>query len=251
MYKLGKLPAVKDTRTFKLKALLNPALPPPPNEYYFDAINGTILPTPMFGNDKYGDCVIAGRAHMTLRFEYFEQKTCLDITDGEILNQYWREGGWNGWWCTPKPDNGLVILNSLNDWRHNGWTTNKKLYTIYAFAAIDWKDFDEVKTSVSLLNGAYCGIALPKIAQYQNVWDFISFDGAENQPGSWGYHCVMIPDYNQIGPVCVTWGGKKQMTWAFMEKYFDECYAIVDNKDKWITDSPVDIEKLNSYLNML
>jgi hypothetical protein len=28
--------------------------------------------------------------------------------------------------------------------------------------------------------------------------------------------------------VCVTWGRKQQLTWAFVDKYCDEAYAIID-----------------------
>jgi hypothetical protein len=247
--KLGKKPAVEDVRTFKLSKLLDPSLPTPPVEYNFDAINKTIIPTPMFANDKYGDCVMAGRAHMTLRFEYFEQKLCLDINDGEILYQYWKEGGWPGCWFVPKPDNGLVMLLSLKSWQNLGWKLAGNKYNIYAYASIHWSDFDEVKCAISLLNGAYCGLALPNSAQNQDVWDVS--DSSNGAKASWGYHCVAIPEYNKTGPVCVTWGAKKQMTWAFLNKYCDECYAIIDDKNKFTKNSPIDIEKLQSYLNAL
>ena len=38
------------------------------------------VPTPMFGNDVYGDCVMAGRGHQTLRFELIEQNKIIKIT---------------------------------------------------------------------------------------------------------------------------------------------------------------------------
>jgi hypothetical protein len=43
----------------------------------------------MFGNDKYGDCVIAGRAHQTLRFEAVEQKKLISVTEQDVLREYW------------------------------------------------------------------------------------------------------------------------------------------------------------------
>src|SRR5260370_30532458 len=44
-------------------------------------------------------------------------------------------------------------------------------------------------------------------------------------------HYVYISGYTPAGPVCVTWGRKQQMTWAWVNKYCDEAYAIVDAKD--------------------
>ncbi len=63
IFKLGKAPAKKDSRNLKLAVLLR-ALPPVPENWDFDAAHSTPpVPVPMFGNDSYGDCVIAGRAH--------------------------------------------------------------------------------------------------------------------------------------------------------------------------------------------
>jgi hypothetical protein len=52
----------------------------------------------MFGNDTIGDCVIAGRAHQTLRFEDIEPGSVLEaeslmITDKDVLKEYYKETG--------------------------------------------------------------------------------------------------------------------------------------------------------------
>src|ERR1041384_4825755 len=72
LFKLGKAPAKKDKRNLKFATLLRAAAPALPPAYDFDLTHPGI-PTPMFGNDVHGDCVIAGRAHQTLRFEDIEQ----------------------------------------------------------------------------------------------------------------------------------------------------------------------------------
>jgi hypothetical protein len=41
------------------------------------------------------------------------------------------------------------------------------------------------------------------------------------------------------------------MTWRFLDKYCDELYATVDNKDRFVKNSPVDVEKLEEYLSQL
>ena len=71
VFKLGKASAKKDKRNLKFATLLR-AAPALPDSYDFDTTHPGI-PTPMFGNDTHGDCVIAGRAHQTLRFEDIEQ----------------------------------------------------------------------------------------------------------------------------------------------------------------------------------
>jgi hypothetical protein len=65
----------------------------------------------MFANDQYGDCVMAGRAHQTLRFELAEQKKVIAISDEDVTREYFQETG--------VADSGLVVLDSLgvaNQW---------------------------------------------------------------------------------------------------------------------------------------
>src|SRR2546429_9878615 len=128
LFKLGKAPVKTDARNFKLAALLK-APPPAPAQYDFDLAHPGI-PMPMFGNDVYGDCVIAARAHLTLRFEDIEQGSVLMITDKTVLKEYFKENG--------GPDSGLIILNSLNKMAQQGkrTTSNTKKYQINAFGQI-------------------------------------------------------------------------------------------------------------------
>ena len=80
--KLGKLAPRIDDRTIKLKSILRPALlPPVPDTYDIQAALG-VSDNSMYLNDIYGDCVIAGRAHMTLPFQKFQQGIQFDIRRG-------------------------------------------------------------------------------------------------------------------------------------------------------------------------
>src|SRR5215813_5982087 len=135
LFKLGKAPAKKDKRNLKFATLLRAAAPALPPAYDFD-LTHLGIPTPMFGNDVHGDCVIAGRAHQTLRFEDIEQGSVLMITDKDVLKEYFKETG--------GADNGLVVFDSLNEWRHKGWKVGKHTYKIKAFAEVDFRNKDEV-----------------------------------------------------------------------------------------------------------
>lgn len=224
--KLGKLPQKIDPRTFQFKKLLvSGNLPQLPDSYDVDSVFTGFSDNNMFGNDQYGDCVMAGRGHMTLRFEDFEQKKLIPITTQEVLKEYFKE--------SHGQDSGLVMLDSLNEWRKKGWKTAGKTYTIYAYAQMDIKNHNEVKYSVFLLRGAYTGFNVPKSAMDQfnagQPWTVVAGSPIE------GGHCVYIVGYNPTGPVCVTWGRKQQMTWEFWDAYFDEAYAVVDNRDSWIS----------------
>ena len=65
-FKLGKTPAKRDARNLQLKAILRRTVTLPA-EYDLDAKH-TGVPTPVYGNNQWGCCVIAGRAHQTLRW---------------------------------------------------------------------------------------------------------------------------------------------------------------------------------------
>src|SRR5713101_1244708 len=127
LFKLGKAPAKRDDRNLKFASVLlaAPALPP---SYDFD-LSHSGIPTPMFGSDVHGDCVIAGRAHQTLRFEDIEQGSVISISDSDVLKEYFNETG--------GADNGLVVLDSLKLWRTKGWKAGGRKYNIKAFAQLN------------------------------------------------------------------------------------------------------------------
>ena len=41
------------------------------------------------------------------------------------------------------------------------------------------------------------------------------------------------------------------MTWAFLDTYCDELFGIVDDRDKFVGSSPVDVTKLDQYLKQV
>ena len=237
--KLGKLSPRLDRRTILFRSVLRKGLPPAPAVYDFDAEHPG-LDMPMFLNDRLGDCVIAARAHMTRRMEVIEQKAVIKISDAEVKKAYFTESG--------GADSGLFMLDSLNAWR-KGWTAAGKTYSIDAFAGIDRSRLTEIKQAIYLLSGCYVGVALPLSAQGQMGKTWTVTTGRNAQRGSWGGHCIYIPGYNITGPVCITWGKRQQMTWAWFVKYVDEIYAVVDALDAWRTGKPgIDVAKLEGYL---
>jgi hypothetical protein len=173
-YMLGKREAKLDSRTISLKKLLiKKLLQPLPETFNVDDSFLYLNDNRMFANDIYGNCVIAGRAHMTMRFECFEQNQLINISDNEVIDQYFYESGGQ--------DSGLVMLDSLKIWRKLGWWAGTKAYNIYAFAEINPKNCEEVKSAIYLLYGAYVGLQLPLSASKQlnnnQIWDVV--DGEE------------------------------------------------------------------------
>jgi len=243
VFKLGKAKAKVDKRNLKFAAILKAPVALP-DEYDFD-VKHTGIPTPMFANDTYGCCVISGRAHQTLRFEDIEQGAILMITDTEVVNEYFRETGGE--------DSGLVVLDSLRLWRKKGWRAAKKHYNIRAFAQVNLNDHQQVKRAVFMDLGVGIGLSLPKTAQAQidagKPWDAVT--GPGSAPNSWGGHYVYVPGYTKLGPVCVTWGRKQQMTWAFFDKYCDEAYLIIDAVNTVKKKRSLDAAKIKAFLAKL
>jgi hypothetical protein len=250
--KFGKRPAKIDERTIGLKMILK-AIPPPPDKYAVDETLDKTIPLSMLGNDKYGDCVIVGKANHLLRLEEYEQDEVISVTEQDCLNQYWKEEGWRPcswgweWWDKffPKPDRGLVMLDSLNAWRKEGWSVAGRNYTIHAFAAL--QDITDLKNAVYYFNGAEIGFSVPQSAIDQfdagEKWEVVS----DYQPIVGG-HAIYISAYSPEGVECITWAKKQWMSWEFYQKYADESWGIVDERDLWKPDSPVDAEKLERIL---
>lgn len=241
--KLGKKAAVVDPRTIKMATLFK-ELPPPPAEYDFDLAHPIFkIPLPMFANDKYGDCVIAGRAHQTLRFEAVEQATLLSITDAEVVKQYFKESGGR--------DSGLVMLDSLKLWRKKGWKVGKKTYKIHAFGSVDWKKKQNVMMSLFYLSSCYTGVALPESGKEE----FASgkpWTEMKSENNTWGGHCMIMTGYNSEFVKFITWSKYQLASWEWFTKRLDECYSLVDERDRWLgKQSPIDHEQLEDMLRII
>jgi hypothetical protein len=266
MPKLGVIGAKVDAkgRTLKLATIFK-ELPPIPASFDVDSLYpGIRILTPVYGNNDYSCCVISARAHQTLRFEAFEQDRYLsELSTKNVTDEYFKESGGK--------DSGLYLLDSLKCWR-NGWLIGGpasakklgcwhkkpvpppppqgKIYNIYAFGELNPLHHEDVRATCYLLNGVYIGLALPNIARDQVIW---SVEGdpekdADSKKWSWGGHCVYVYAYDAEGLWCVTWGAKKKMTWQFFDTYCFEAYGVIDNANKWMDNSPVNISKLDAYL---
>lgn len=166
------------------------------------------------------------------------------ISDKDVLKEYMKETG--------GVDSGLVVLDSLKLWRSRGWKVGKHTYKIRAFSEVDFHDQDEVRAAVFSDVGVGFGVQLPNTAKTQiqtgQPWDVVPGPGSE--PGSWGGHYVYVPGYTELGPVCVTWGRKQQITWPWLEKYGDEAYAIFDAHDTF-KKAQIDKKVIKAFLAKL
>lgn len=241
VFKLGKAPAVRDPHNLKLSAVLKPTLPVLPAQYDFDVVHPGV-PLPMFANDHLGDCVMAGRAHQTLRFEFSEQHAIIPINDQDVASEYFRETG--------GIDSGLDALHSLKHWRVDGWVAAGRRYYIKAFAEIDLHHRTEIQQAIYSDIGAGLGLRLPISAHAQILnqqpWEVVK--GSTSTKDSWGGHYVYVCGYDRTGLTCVTWARRQHMSWAFFDKYCDEAYAIIDAIDGAKVSRVVDAKKVDAFL---
>jgi hypothetical protein len=173
----------------------------------------------MMLNDHLGCCTICGAGHAIQGWSANASKE-ITISDNDVLSAYETWDGYNP--KDPSTDTGGIELNVLNNWRTNGLANHK----LFAFAAINIANQQEVKQAINLFGGAYIGVSLPLSAQEQGVWDVDLTQGSNSDKGSWGGHCVYVSGYDEKGVTCITWGILKKMTWDFWKTYCDEAYAL-------------------------
>lgn len=241
--KLGKNKARRDDRNLMMASITKPHALPIPPEYSVSAKYPAVRPR-MFRNDVLGDCVMAYRGNQTLYFEYAEQKKLLAIKDSEIEKEYFKETGGG--------DDGLYVLDSLKAWRL-GWRAAGAVYKIKAFAEINRRNRDEVRSTTFSDLGACLGIELPLSAQKEinagKPWSITSGTGAK--PGSWGGHCVMLVGYDAKYLTCVTWGGLQRLTWEWFNAYCSEAYAVIDAIDSTKQKRMIDGQEVDSFLSRI
>ena len=215
--KLGRKAIATDSRTLRLAKYLTPALAPPPPAA--DWSRG-IASWGMMLNDTLGCCTIAGCAHAV---QVWTADTGREATlpDASIEKYYER---WDGYVAgEPWTDRGGSELDVLNRWKKQGFAGHKLL----AFADPNPANLTEIRQSIALFGGVYIGLALPRTAQRQEVWQMAPSAGADAEPDSWGGHCVFVCKYDEAGFTCITWGQIKTMTVDFWKNYCDEAHTLL------------------------
>lgn len=259
--RLGKRDYEHDRRTLMLTDHLDSAMPYP-ETYDFDK-GRKPFPVSSFGNDDWGNCVKVGQAQQTLRLERIERRTTPLITAPDVIQAYkdecLREFGAAPVSAGDVNDGGLVVIKNLRNWRSIGWevflaqnSKKKTLQQIFAFGELSGSQ-TQLRQACYLLNGVHFGINLPLTARVQwrnkEPWDVVPGNAPEMRPGSWGGHLVYSCRYTKGGWFVKTWGRDHPVTDAFLDKYADERWAVVDAQDPLgkiskFLDVPVMVTKL-------
>jgi hypothetical protein len=250
--RLGKKEYVSDNRTLRLARFILSDVRVPV-KFDFDKHKAP-FPIRTWGNDTWGDCVIAGEANQLLRLERVEQRRTIPLLDSDVINRYKALTGS----VSPEDanDSGLVILEAMRDWFHNGFpiAAKSRNYSIAAYGELDLMDRAQLRMASYLLHGIHIGFSLPRAAQQmtnEGVWHYEGQTGPEWHPGSWGGHLVYSKAFDPDSHEILTWGMKVKVTNEFLEKYADEAWAVVDNFDSWRVKQTVDVDGLCKQLGQI
>lgn len=221
-FKLGRLPADPTTPKLKLASFLTTAAAVvyPENRDWLSEVTRW----PMYLNDRIGDCTCATAGHLLQVFNRYGQKKDVQVSDLDVLTAYRAVSGYDP--ATGDNDNGAVVQDVLDYWRKTGVGGHK----ILAFAQVDFKNPDELRSAMNIFGNIYLGIDFPNtaMAQFDNdePWDFVR--GAYSEGG----HAINAGYYDVSDGMwkVVTWGKVQPMTQAFFDAYVEEAWVVISQE---------------------
>jgi hypothetical protein len=216
----GRLPARKDNRTLSFAAYAGPELPAPPETVDWTA---SVQSWGMMRNDSVGDCTCASAGHLIMSWSANAAGTVVIPTDDEVLAAYSAITGYDP--ASGMNDNGAVEVDVLNYWRRTGIAGNQ----ITAFVSVDPQNGQHVRQAIQLFGGIYLGIDMPRSAERQTddgePWDLTALPFLDPIVGG---HAVPALGYDAQYLKVITWGKVQLMSWAFLDRYCEEAYCLLD-----------------------
>jgi hypothetical protein len=206
---LGRIPSKPDHRTIRLADIRTPGIPPPPPARRWDK---NVPAFSLGGNDRYGDCVIVTAANAILNMRAAASGNKNPISDNAIIELA----------QDMRALNGYNILDRLKYWRKHAMWANH----LWAYAAIDSTNVDEIKATVDALGVADIGVALAAAWQDSPIWN--NGNGRHYEPGSWGLHSIPIVGYDENAAYVASWGDVIAFPWDAVPRYCDEAWALID-----------------------
>lgn len=211
-YRLGKLAATRPFGLSDLSVYARGKIPTPPTSV--DFYSGLSLP--IDGNDSHGDCVMAATAHLIEAWDAESHERDAVPTGTGVVAEYFR--------LTGGRDAGLNEAAVLQTWQRYGLFGHK----IAAYAPVNVRDIIGIHQMIAFYGGGMFGIQCPDSAQQQfaagQPWTVVP--GAEVAGG----HAIAPLGYDSKFVYCATWGGIAPVTYPFLARYLDECWAVIPNQ---------------------
>jgi hypothetical protein len=234
-FRFGKNPPVKDYRTFLFINYIKDGVPKPPDKLsQLDRVYTTHEnsdPTslfPMLGNDTVGDCTIAAYAHADTVYEGMVGKK--KIMSEELCVKIYMH-------LTGGIDSGLSMMSVMEYVRRNTVMGDK----ILAYVSINPHNHTHVKQAIAMFGGLYTGFQV----QENCIEDFKARKMWEPGELMNAGHAIFVPEYNEDGVNCLTWGNTQWGSWKWWDECVDETFVLVvpEAKDPKFTPG-FDFEKL-------
>jgi hypothetical protein len=225
-FRLGRKPAVKDTRVARLSlAGAGLADPPASSNWYADVPDWQML-----ANDEVGDCVVAFAMHYIYQqMRYLAQDKATIPSTAEAIRNYTAIGGYDP--AVSGSDQGLVVMGPgglVEYWARTGLLCGGTMHKLTNVVQITHPNPKEWRQAISLFSGLGIGVRLPQwIMDYPElpfIWDDPSGPIA-------GYHEMFLVGYETVAGHtyydCVTWGEQVRLTEEFLLAVFDEGVAVL------------------------
>ena len=195
----------------------------------------------MLGNDRYGDCGVAGIQHGFEADATITKERETFATDKQTIDYYLT--------YTNGQDSGVVLSDFLTYVRKHGYYKQ----SISAFAPVAVHDIPTLQTAVWMYGFAYTGITVTHGMQVafgnEKPWDAAACSGPII-----GGHCVPVVGYDDHYVYVITWGGVQAITYSAWHSIATEAWAVItgefetrhgDGRGVSISSLKNDLNKLN------
>lgn len=219
-FRLGKKEAVADTRDLLFASYQKKVIKTPARFGY----GNEVKEWGVLGNDRYGDCVLAGADHEHILWNTMA-KHPVNFTAQNALSDYSAVTGFDP--NDPSTDNGTYTREALDYRRATGMVdANGQRHKIDGYVAVEIGNWAQVLEAAYLFSAVGIGFQCPD-------YIFTQFDAGKPWTVLPGNHSIIgghyVPVIGHLAPdmiTVVTWGKRQQMSKAFFQKYCDEAYAI-------------------------
>ena len=226
-FKLGRTRPISRGPRFSLHNYLMRGLAAPPATIDYTKTASDALAN-IYGNDKLGDCVIAGIGHVVGVLTGNSGGPPFIYTNDQIVALYSAIGGYVP--GDPSTDKGCDEVTALNYWENNGAPAGS--HKIAGWLSVNAADPAEFRTALWLFENLYFGFELPDawINPMPSASGF-TWDSAGKADPSNG-HCFVGVGYNAAGVTIDTWGMTGLLTDKAIAKYgaqtsHGEVYTVV------------------------
>lgn len=174
-------------------------------------------------NDEWGCCTCSACANIVQGITTYGLGSEVVVPDADVLKEYEKSGfrPSDGSPGNNPTDQGWTCADALAYLKKHGMAGHK----IAAYGQVSYTDHKKVMLCISEFGYASLGVNLPQSAMDQfNAGQPWTVSGNATIIGG---HCITACGYTPAGPVIWTWGGRVQLTWAWLDTYTSEFWPVV------------------------